>query len=233
MICTNFLNKKIKGLYLKTEKEWNYNMAHPPIVIESTDAGERSYDIYSRLMKDRIVFVNYIDDDNANTIIAQLFFLDSEDSHKPVTLYINSPGGSITAGLAIYDVMQSIRPPLHTICVGMAASMGAVLLASGTSGKRATLQHSSHMIHQASAGLHGHTKDIKIEAAEVERLETMIVNILSVHTKRTVEQIKQDIDRNNYMGAEQALQYGLVDRIITKIGEKVAKTQTQLLEAET
>ena len=198
----------------------NQKMSYPPMVVETTDRGERAYDIYSRLMKDRIVFVTGIDDDSANSIIAQLFFLDNEDQKKPIIMYVNSPGGVITAGLAVYDVMQAIRPPITTICIGMAASMGAVLLAGGTDGRRGTLPNSTHMIHQASGGARGQTKDIKIEAAEQERLENRLVDILARHTKKSQEQIKIDIDRNNYMDAQKALEYGLVDRIITKIGEK-------------
>lgn len=194
-----------------------------PIVVETSDRGERSYDIYSRLLKDRIIFVNEINEDSAGAIIAQLFFLDNEAPDKPITMYINSRGGLVTSGLAIYDVMQSVRPPIHTICVGLAASMGAVLLSGGTAGKRATLLHSTHMVHQASGGAQGDTEDIEIEAKEIRRLQNDLVDILAKHCNKPREQVEIDIKKNNYMNAQQAVEYGLVDKVLVKIGDKNKK----------
>ena len=194
-----------------------------PIVIEQDSKGERVYDIYSRLMKDRIVFLNEIHDDSVNSLIGQLFFLDNDGTNKPIHMYINSPGGSITAGLALYDVMQAISIPVYTVCIGQAASMAAVILAAGTKGYRVSLPHSTHMIHQNFAGFQGFTKDLKIESNEIERLEVLIAEIMAKHCNRTVEQCIEDVDRNNYMNSKQALEYGLIDKIKTKLKSTTKK----------
>lgn len=189
----------------------------PITVIEDTHKGERQYDIYSRLLKDRIVFLGYpIDDFIANMIVAQLLFLDSEDPEKEIALYINSPGGVITAGMAIYDTMQLISAPVSTICVGQAASMGAVLLAAGAPGRRFALPHARVMIHQPLGGFRGQATDIEIHAKEILLMKDMLNGILAKHTKQTVEQIKKDTERDNFMDAHTAVKYGLVDSVIQK-----------------
>jgi len=191
-------------------------MAFIPQVIEETNRGERGWDIFSRLLKDRIIFLGTaVDDQTANTIIAQLLFLESEDPEKPVYLYINSPGGSVTAGLAIYDTMQYVRPPITTICMGQAASMGALLLAAGESGKRMCLPNARVLIHQPiMGGLSGQASDIDIQAQEILDLRQRINEILSHHTGQDVETIRKDTDRDYYMSAEEAVDYGLADDII-------------------
>jgi len=187
-----------------------------PIVVEQTARGERSYDIYSRLLKDRVVFiVGGIEDQVANLVVAQLLFLESENPDKDIHLYINSPGGVVTAGLSIYDTMQFIKPDVSTICVGQAASMGSLLLAGGTKGKRFCLPHSRIMIHQPSGGFQGQASDIDIHAREVLKLRQRLNEILAKHTGQSVEKIAQDSDRDNFMGSEEAVQYGLVDTILT------------------
>ncbi|NPV43154.1 MAG: ATP-dependent Clp endopeptidase proteolytic subunit ClpP [Firmicutes bacterium] len=188
-----------------------------PIVVEQTNRGERAYDIYSRLLKDRIIFIGTpIDDNIANLIIAQLLFLESEDPDKDINLYINSPGGSVTAGLAIYDTIQYIKPDVSTICMGLAASMGAVLLAAGAEGKRYTLPHSRIMIHQPWGGVQGKAVDIEIHAKEILRLREILNQILSKHTKQPIERIAKDTERDYYMSAEEAKSYGLVDEVIVQ-----------------
>jgi ATP-dependent Clp protease protease subunit len=188
-----------------------------PIVIEQTARGERQYDIYSRLLIDRIVFLGTeVNDTVANLLMAQLFFLESSDPDKDIHLYINSPGGSITAGLGIYDVMQYIKSDVSTYCVGMAASMGAVLLAAGAKGKRHSLPHSRIMIHQPWGGATGQASDIAIRAKEISYLKVRLNEILAKHTGRTVEQLKKDTDRDNYLSATEALEYGLIDRVVEK-----------------
>jgi ATP-dependent Clp protease protease subunit len=188
-----------------------------PMVIEQTGRGERSYDIYSRLLKERIVFLStQVDDAIANSIIAQLLFLEAEDNEKDIYLYINSPGGVVTAGLAIYDTMQYIKSNVSTICLGQAASMGALLLAAGHAGKRFALPHSRIMIHQPLGGAQGQATDIEIQAKEILRIKKEINTILVDHTGQTYENIEKDTDRDNFMNAEQAKQYGLIDSIITK-----------------
>ena len=185
-----------------------------PIVLEQTHRGERSYDLFSRLLKDRIVILGTpIDDDVANIICGQLLFLESEDPDKDIMLYINSPGGSVTAGLAIYDTMQYIRSPVSTICVGQAASMGAVLLAAGAPGKRYSLPNSRIMIHQPLGGAQGQATDIEIQAKEILRLKQKLYEILAKHTKQPVERIEKDGDRDFFMGAVEAKEYGLVDEV--------------------
>jgi ATP-dependent Clp protease protease subunit len=195
-----------------------------PMVIEQTGRGERSYDIYSRLLKERIIFLStQIDDAVANTIIAQLLFLEAEDNEKDIYLYINSPGGVVTAGLAIYDTMQYIKSDVSTICLGQAASMGALLLAAGEAGKRFALPHSRIMIHQPLGGAQGQATDIEIQAKEILRIKKEINNILVKHTGQTYDNIEKDTDRDNFMDTTQAKAYGLIDSIITqkKAKEKV------------
>ncbi len=186
-----------------------------PTVIEKTSAGERAYDIYSRLLKERIVFLgSVIDDGVANNVIAQLLFLESENPDKDITLYIHSPGGHVTAGLAIYDTMQLIRADVSTVCIGMAASMGAVLLAGGTKGKRFALPNSEVMIHQPLGGMEGQATDIKIHADHILRTKKRLNDILAKHSGQTFKQIEKDTDRDNFMEANDAVKYGLIDRVI-------------------
>jgi ATP-dependent Clp protease protease subunit len=186
-----------------------------PYVVEQTHRGERSYDIYSRLLKDRIVFLGTpVDDDVANVIIAQLLFLESEDPDKDVSLYINSPGGSVTSGLAIYDTMQYVKPQVSTICLGQAASMAAVLLAAGAPGKRFAVPNARIMIHQLSGGFSGQATDIEIQAREALRLKKRLDEILAKHTKQPIERIEKDTDRDYFMGPGEAKEYGLIDEVI-------------------
>ncbi len=188
-----------------------------PTVIEKTSYGERAYDIYSRLLKDRIIFLGTaIDDHVANAIIAQLLFLESQDSEKDIKIYINSPGGSVTAGLAIYDTMQYIKPDVSTICVGMAASMGAVLLASGAKGKRFALPNAEIMIHQVLGGVQGQATDIKIHAERILKMKESLNQILSNHTGVPISKVTDDTERDNFMDAKDAKRYGLIDKVITK-----------------
>ena len=190
-----------------------------PIVVEQTDRGERAYDIYSRLLKDRIIFLGTpIDDHVANLVVAQLLFLEAEDPQKDIYLYINSPGGSVTAGLAIYDTMQYVKPDVSTICIGQAASMAAVLLAAGAKGKRYALPHSRVMIHQPIGGFHGQAKEIEIHAKEILKLKETLENILAKHTGQPIEKIRQDTDRDYFMSAEEAKDYGIVDQVIVSRG---------------
>ena len=192
-------------------------MSFVPIVVEQSSRGERSYDIYSRLLKDRIVFVTgEIDDYMANLIIAQLLFLEAEDPEKDIHLYINSPGGSVTAGMAIYDTMQYIKPDVSTICIGMAASMASVLLAAGTKGKRFALPYSRVMIHQPLGGAQGQATDIAIHAKEILRIREEMNVILSEHTGQTPEQIKLDTERDNFLTSSEAKAYGLIDDILKR-----------------
>jgi len=188
-----------------------------PMVVEQTARGERAYDIYSRLLKDRVVFiVGPIEDQVANLVVAQLLFLESENPDKDVHLYINSPGGVVTAGMAIYDTMQFIKPDVSTICVGQAASMGSLLLAGGTKGKRYCLPHSRVMIHQPSGGFEGQASDIHIHAREILNMKQRLNEILAKHTGQTVERIALDSDRDNFMDAEAAVEYGLIDTVLDK-----------------
>ncbi len=189
---------------------------YPPYVIERTSRGERSYDIFSRLLMDRIVFLGTpVDDTVANIIIAQLLFLDAEDPERDIYLYINSPGGSVYAGLAIYDTMQHLRAPVSTFCVGMAASMGALLLAGGAEGKRSALPNSRIMIHQPSSGYQGTAADIEIAAKEVLGIRERLNRILARHTGQTEEEIAEDVDRDYFMSPEEAQEYGLIDRVLS------------------
>jgi len=186
-----------------------------PMVIEQSGRGERAYDIYSRLLKDRIIFIGeQVLDGMANTIIAQLIFLESEDPEKDIHLYINSPGGSVSAGLAIYDTMQYIKPDIVTICMGQAASMGALLLAAGSKGKRYALPHSRVMIHQPLGGVQGQATDIDIQAREIMKIKEAIHQILMEHTGQSIERIRADTERDFFMSGEEALKYGLIDRVI-------------------
>lgn len=188
-----------------------------PMVVEQTPRGERAYDIYSRLLKDNVIFaVGSIEDHMANLIIAQLLFLESEHPSKDIFLYINSPGGTITSGLSIYDTMQFIKPDVSTICVGQAASMGAILLAGGAKGKRYSLPNSRMMIHQPIAGFQGQASDIDIHAKEVLKLKNRVNSILAEHTGRTEKQIAKDTDRDNFMDAHQSLEYGLIDIVLSE-----------------
>lgn len=188
-----------------------------PIVVEQSGRGERSYDIYSRLLKDRIIFLGTaIDDTVANLVVAQMLFLESEDPDKDISLYINSPGGSVSAGLAIYDTMQYIRPNVSTICLGMAASMGAVLLTAGADGKRLALPNAKIMIHQPMGGMQGQASDIEIHAKEILKTREKLNEILAKHTRQPLDKIEADTDRDYYMSAEEALKYGIGDKIIEK-----------------
>lgn len=186
-----------------------------PTVVEKSNFGERAYDIYSRLLKERIIFLGSpIDDAVANTVIAQLLFLESEDKNKDVKLYINSPGGSVTAGMAIYDTMQYIKPDVSTICVGIAASMAATLLAAGTAGKRFALPNAEVMIHQVMGGTEGQASDIKIRATHILKTRDRLNKIFAKHTNQDFQKIEKDTDRDNFMSAEEAKKYGIIDKII-------------------
>jgi ATP-dependent Clp protease protease subunit len=194
-----------------------------PFVVEQTHRGERSYDIYSRLLKDRIVFLGTpVDDDVANVVIAQLLFLESEDPDKDISLYINSPGGSVTSGLAIYDTMQYVKPQVSTICLGQAASMGAFLLAGGAQGKRFAVPNARIMIHQPMGGFSGQATDIDIQAKEILRIKAKLNELLAKHTKQPLERIEKDTDRDYFMGPGEAKEYGIIDEVIVhkKASEK-------------
>ncbi len=194
--------------------EKNLNLI--PMVIEQTSRGERAFDIYSRLLKERVIFiVGPIDDYMANVVVAQLLFLESENAEKDICLYINSPGGVVTSGLSIYDTMQFIKPDVTTICIGQAASMGSLLLASGAKGKRFSLPHSRVMIHQPSGGFQGQVSDIEIHANEVIKLKRKLNEIMSKHTGQPIEQVEKDSDRDNFMDPQAALEYGIIDSILT------------------
>jgi ATP-dependent Clp protease protease subunit len=188
-----------------------------PTVIEKTTFGERAYDIYSRLLQDRIIFLGtQVDDNVANVIIAQLLFLENQNPEKDIKLYINSPGGSVTAGMAIYDTMQYIKPDVSTICIGMAASMGAFLLNAGAKGKRFALPNAEIMIHQVMGGMEGQASDIKIRAERILKIKDNLNKIMSKHSGKKLEQVEKDTDRDNFMTAEEALAYGLIDKVIEK-----------------
>ena len=204
MMINNGGSADIKGLNLV------------PMVVEQSSRGERAYDIYSRLLKERVVFiVGPIEDYAANVVVAQLLFLEAENPDKDIHLYINSPGGAVTAGLAIYDTMQFIKPDISTMCVGQAASMGALLLAGGTQGKRYCLPHSRIMIHQPLGGFQGQASDIDIHAREILQVRDRLNRILAEHTGQNLEKIAQDTDRDNFMSAEQAAEYGLIDEVVS------------------
>jgi ATP-dependent Clp protease protease subunit len=203
-----------------------------PYVIEQTHRGERSYDIYSRLLKDRIVMLGTeIDDDVANVIVAQMLFLESEDPDKDINLYINSPGGSVTAGLAIYDTMQYVKPAISTICIGQAASMGAVLLLAGTKGKRIALPNARIMIHQPIGGARGQATDIDIQAREILRMKAKLNELIVKHTGQTIERVEKDTDRDYFMGATEAKAYGIIDEMMTlnrKAASREERKKTEL-----
>ncbi|MBI2071739.1 MAG: ATP-dependent Clp endopeptidase proteolytic subunit ClpP [Gemmatimonadetes bacterium] len=193
---------------------------YPPYIIERSSRGERTYDIFSRLLMDRIVFLGApINDDVSNIIIAQLLFLDADNPERDIYLYINSPGGIVSSGMAIYDTMQFLRAPVNTICMGMAASMSAFLLAAGTRGKRSALPHARIMIHQPSGGAQGTASDIEIQAKEILYLRAKLNELYSRHTGKTVEQIEKDMDRDRFMSAEEAVDYGLIDKVIQNVTE--------------
>lgn len=192
-----------------------------PIVIEQTGRSERAYDIYSRLLKDRIIFVGTLIDDNiANIVIAQLLFLQTEDPDKDIHLYINSPGGIVSSGLAIYDTMQYVKPDIATYCIGQAASMGALLLSSGAKGKRFALPHSRIMLHQPMGGFHGQATDIEIHAREILKMKETLNGILSTHTSQSLEKIQADTDRDFFMSGQEAKEYGIVDEVISSIKDR-------------
>lgn len=215
-ICTH-LNQLLRHSVFLTSfrQEERNNMALVPMVVEQTSRGERAFDIYSRLLKDSIIFIGTpIDDTIANLIVAQLLFLEAEDPERDINLYINSPGGSITAGMAIYDTMQFIRNDCTTICVGQCASMGALLLAAGAQGKRFALPHSRILIHQPSGGAQGQATDVRIMAEEILRMRELTSRILSEHTGQSFEQVEQDVERDRIMSPVQAKEYGLIDEVI-------------------
>jgi ATP-dependent Clp protease, protease subunit len=194
-----------------------------PMVVEQTARGERAYDIYSRLLKERLIFiVGPVDDHMANIVVAQMLFLESENPEKDISLYINSPGGVVTSGLAIYDTMQFIKPDVSTICIGQAASMGAVLLAAGAAGKRFCLPHARVMIHQPLGGFQGQAADMEIHAKEMLETRDRLNKILAKHTGQSVDRIKQDTDRDRFMDYHEAIKYGLIDRVLEKRGEVIA-----------
>jgi ATP-dependent Clp protease protease subunit len=193
---------------------------YPPYIIERSSRGEKTYDIFSRLLMDRIVFLGAgINDDVANIIIAQLLFLDADNPEKDIYMYLNSPGGIVSSGMAIYDTMQHLRAPVNTICMGMAASMGSFLLAAGAPGKRAALPHARIMIHQPSGGAQGTAADIEIQAREILYLRSKLNELYSRHTKKPVDQIEKDMDRDRFMSAEEARDYGLIDHVISNLKE--------------
>ena len=197
-----------------------------PIVIEQTSRGERSYDIYSRLLKDRIIFLGTgVDDNVANAIIAQMLFLESDEPDQDIYLYVNSPGGQVSSGMAIYDTMQYIKPDVQTICIGQAASMGALLLGAGASGKRFALPHARIMIHQPSGGFQGQHTDIEIQAKEISRIREILDGIIATHSGQDPKKVRKDTERDNYMTGEEALKYGLIDKLITKREEAKKKKE--------
>ena len=190
---------------------------YPPIVIEQTPRGERNYDIYSRLLKDNIIFLGTeIDDSVANAVVAQMLFLESEDPDKDIQIYINSPGGSVTAGLAIYDTMQFVKNDIVTYCIGQAASMGALLMTAGTKGKRYSLPNSRIMIHQPSGGARGQATEIEIAYKEIQRMKDMLNEILAKHSGQKLAKVAKDVDRDYFMSAQEALEYGLIDKVMTE-----------------
>jgi ATP-dependent Clp protease protease subunit len=207
---------KLFSSHYQNRKRGFLRMALIPYVVEQTSRGERSYDIFSRLLKDRIIFIGeQIDENTASTVVAQLLFLEAEDPDKDICIYINSPGGSVTAGMAIYDTMQYIKPDVSTICIGMAASMGAFLLSSGAKGKRYALPNAEIMIHQPLGGVQGQASDIQIHAEWILKTREKLNRILSENTGQPLDIIEKDTDRDNFMGAEEAAAYGLIDKVVT------------------
>jgi len=204
------------------------NVIYPPYVIERTQRGERSYDIFSRLLMDRIIFLGTgIDDNVANIVIAQLLFLEADDPQKDIYLYVNSPGGSVYAGLAIYDTMQYLKAPVNTMCMGLAASMGSFLLAAGSQGKRSALPNARIMIHQPSSGAQGTAADIEIQAKEILYARERLNKLLADHTGQTVERISEDVDRDRFMSALEAKDYGIIDNVVSHKGQVVAEEVTK------
>lgn len=224
MLRSGMTDSRIKG---------EHSMALVPIVVEQTPRGERAYDIYSRLLKDRIIFIGSpIDDIISNLVIAQLLFLEAEEPAQDIFIYINSPGGIVTSGLAVYDTMQYIKPDVSTICIGQGASMGALLLAAGAKGKRFALPHARIMLHQPAGSFQGQASDIDIQAREILRMKEALDNILSKHTGKDVDTIKRDTDRDFFMSGEDAKAYGIIDEVIVskdgqKSGEKTAAVETK------
>jgi ATP-dependent Clp protease, protease subunit len=207
----------IRDWHANPERNAPQNLGMIPMVIEQSGRGERSYDIYSRLLRERVIFlVGPVNDHSANLIIAQLLFLESENPDKDISFYINSPGGSVYAGMGIYDTMQFIRPQVSTLCCGLAASMGAFLLAAGEKGKRFALPNSRIMIHQPSGGASGQATDIQIQAREIQDLKGRLNKILALHTGQTIERVEQDTERDNFMSTESAVEYGLIDSMLSK-----------------
>jgi ATP-dependent Clp protease protease subunit len=206
---------------LQAQQEWNpQDLGYIPMVVEQSGRGERSYDIYSRLLKERVIFlVGPVNDMSANLIVAQLLFLEAENPDKDISLYINSPGGSVTAGMSIYDTMQFIKPDVSTLCIGQAASMGAFLLAAGAKDKRFSLPNSRVMIHQPSGGFQGQSSDIEIHAKEILYLRGKLNSILAHHTGKTAEEIDRDTERDNFMSADQSVEYGMIDKVINSRAE--------------
>ena len=201
-----------------------HNLGMVPMVVEQTARGERAYDIYSRLLKDRIIFlVGPVEDHMANLVVAQMLFLESENPDKDIHLYINSPGGSVTAGLSVYDTMQFIQPDVSTMCVGQAASMGAMLLTGGATGKRLALPHARMMIHQPSGGAQGQASDIEIQANEIIKIRKKLNALLAEHTGQDEERVARDTERDNFMSADEAVEYGLIDKVIERRVDKVDK----------
>jgi ATP-dependent Clp protease protease subunit len=215
------MNDRIRFGGADMSREATTGLGYIPMVIEQSGRGERAFDIYSRLLKERVIFlVGEVNDATANLIVAQMLFLESENPDKDIHLYINSPGGSVTAGLAIYDTMQFIKPDVTTLCTGFAASMGAFLLAAGAKGKRAALPNSRVMIHQVSGGFRGQASDIEIHAKETLFLKRRLNEIMSQHTGQTIEVIERDTDRDNFLSAEEAQKYGIIDRVLAKRGSE-------------
>ena len=207
------------------QQDYNKILSYVPTVIEASSRGERSFDIFSRLLRERIVFIGEeIDDEMANSIVAQLLLLDSENPEKDIMLYINSPGGVITAGMAIYDTMKLVKADISTICLGEAASMGAFLLSGGTKGKRMALPSARIMIHQPLGGAKGQATDIEIEAKEILRMKTMLNGLLAEHSGQSIEKIKEDTERDHYLSAQEAVEYGLIDKVVTSISTPSAPT---------
>ncbi len=201
-----------------------FNTGLVPMVVEQSARGERAYDIYSRLLKERVIFlIGPVEDHMANLVVAQLLFLESENPDKDIHLYINSPGGAVTAGMAIYDTMQFIKPDVSTMCIGQAASMGALLLAGGAAGKRYCLPHSRMMIHQPLGGFQGQATDIEIHANEILKVRERLNNVLAAHTGKPIEQVRQDTDRDFFMDGEEAAKYGLIDSVLSERHASVAK----------
>jgi ATP-dependent Clp protease protease subunit len=210
------------------QRRINVSLIPMPYVIEQTSRGERSYDIYSRLLKDRIIFLGTaVTDDVANLIVAQLLFLESDDPEKDINFYINSPGGSVTAGMAIYDTMQYIKPDISTVCIGQAASMASLLLAAGTNGKRYSLPNSRIMIHQPLGGVQGQASDIEIQAKEILRMKEVLNQMLAFHTNQDIKRIRKDTDRDYFMSGDEAKRYGIIDHVVTNRGELETLDKTE------